>query len=436
MSDTSQGEGWWQGSDGKWYPPMAKAASGALPNKENRTRWGLMTLIGAGIFVAFLVSIALMASLGGSGNGSGTRGSGVTATTTASATSGVSASAWASTSTPAPPSNAVDALYGVSCTSSAFCMAVGSRCTTSPQSSQCASTPLTEEWNGSTWTEIQSVGEGATLSAVSCISASACMAVGYSGGAGGASSRVTVAEQWNGSVWTFTPTQEVRGESLTSVSCTSDSACMAVGDSGNATLAEQWNGSVWSMIPTPNGSGEGSLSGVSCSSSSACMAVGSDFVTQSGGGYHFNTLAEQWGGSAWTVTPSPNIGGGAGASMTTVSCPSPSSCIAVGGAGAFSASQQWNGSTWVNLPPLLSHSGTNTLFGVSCTSSNACTAVEPNSAELWDGSAWTLSAIKNGPNVQLAAVSCGSPVSCMAVGSSSIMSADSGNSVAERWSGP
>ena len=26
MSDTSQGEGWWQASDGKWYPPSAVSA--------------------------------------------------------------------------------------------------------------------------------------------------------------------------------------------------------------------------------------------------------------------------------------------------------------------------------------------------------------------------------------------------------------------------
>jgi len=28
MSDVSQGEGWWQASDGKWYPPEAAPADG------------------------------------------------------------------------------------------------------------------------------------------------------------------------------------------------------------------------------------------------------------------------------------------------------------------------------------------------------------------------------------------------------------------------
>ena len=28
MSDSSQGSGWWQGTDGKWYPPVVPMASG------------------------------------------------------------------------------------------------------------------------------------------------------------------------------------------------------------------------------------------------------------------------------------------------------------------------------------------------------------------------------------------------------------------------
>jgi uncharacterized RDD family membrane protein YckC len=32
MSDTSQGPGWWQASDGKWYPPESAPSSGASPS--------------------------------------------------------------------------------------------------------------------------------------------------------------------------------------------------------------------------------------------------------------------------------------------------------------------------------------------------------------------------------------------------------------------
>ncbi len=31
MSDSSQGEGWWQASDGKWYPPQQPPAPGQQP---------------------------------------------------------------------------------------------------------------------------------------------------------------------------------------------------------------------------------------------------------------------------------------------------------------------------------------------------------------------------------------------------------------------
>jgi uncharacterized RDD family membrane protein YckC len=33
MSDTSQGPGWWQASDGKWYPPESVPSSGAGPTE-------------------------------------------------------------------------------------------------------------------------------------------------------------------------------------------------------------------------------------------------------------------------------------------------------------------------------------------------------------------------------------------------------------------
>lgn len=34
MSDTSQGEGWWQASDGKWYPPEEQPSTGAAPEPQ------------------------------------------------------------------------------------------------------------------------------------------------------------------------------------------------------------------------------------------------------------------------------------------------------------------------------------------------------------------------------------------------------------------
>jgi hypothetical protein len=61
-------------------------------------------------------------------------------------------------------------------------------------------------------------------------------------------------------------------------------------------LAERWNGSQWSIIPTiaPNGS---ALLAVSCTSGTACTAVG----YQPGRRLFRLPLVERWNGSRWSI---------------------------------------------------------------------------------------------------------------------------------------
>jgi hypothetical protein len=103
--------------------------------------------------------------------------------------------------------------------------------------------------------------------------------VGRYDDAGGVSR--TLAERWNGTTWTVQPTPSLANSSLRSVSCSSDTACTAVGyykDAGavTRTLAERWNGTSWTIQPSADSSnGQDSyLFGVSCTSATACMAVG------------------------------------------------------------------------------------------------------------------------------------------------------------------
>jgi uncharacterized RDD family membrane protein YckC len=63
MSDTSQGPGWWQASDGKWYPPEqapAAAPVGGAPSGE-LADWGQRAL---GILIDWLIIFAI-AVIGG-----------------------------------------------------------------------------------------------------------------------------------------------------------------------------------------------------------------------------------------------------------------------------------------------------------------------------------------------------------------------------------
>src|SRR6202035_4611038 len=93
---------------------------------------------------------------------------------------------------------------------------------------------------------------------------------------------VPLVERWNGTAWSVQASPAGRGGSLAGVSCTSATACTAVGTTTNAAgltagLAEQWNGLSWRNVPTPQipNSPYAVLSAVSCSSATACTAVGS-----------------------------------------------------------------------------------------------------------------------------------------------------------------
>ncbi|MEJ6740003.1 MAG: hypothetical protein QNL59_05685 [Actinomycetota bacterium] len=94
---------------------------------------------------------------------------------------------------------------------------------------------------------------------------------------------------------------------LFSVSCVSASSCVAVGytDTGPAhvTLVMVWDGSVWSIVSSPNAAtSKNQLNSVSCVSSSSCVAVGN---TNTGSTYE--TLVMVWDGSVWSIVSSPNV---------------------------------------------------------------------------------------------------------------------------------
>ena len=79
----------------------------------------------------------------------------------------------------------------------------------------------------------------------------------------------------------------------------------------------------------------------------ACTAVG-EFTDGAAGGL---ILAERWNGKTWTIqhTPSPphsNLPGAATATLNAVSCPSATTCVAVGRSDTGALAELWNGTTW------------------------------------------------------------------------------------------
>jgi sugar lactone lactonase YvrE len=339
-----------------------------------------------------------------------------------------SARFWLINSTPNSVKNSE--LHGVSCTSAQACVAVGGF-----RDGTGTKVPLSMTLSSAGWgVQFPPSPPGATaavMSGVSCTSTSACTAVGNTNGQFG----FALAERWNGSSWMIdtpaTPSGATQSD-LTGVSCASAIACTAVGRSVNngvgAPLAERWNGSTWTIDtpPTPSGSTDAFLTGVSCTSATACIAVGS-YVTSAGG----FLLAELWSGASWTAQTPPTP---VGARLTGVSCTSASACMAVGyyapspGA-SVPLAERWNGSSWqVQAAPNPTATSQSTLNGVSCTSAVACTAVGDyfdrsstisTLAERWDGSSWTLE-FPGDPNGArssfLDGVSCTSTSGCIAVG--------------------
>jgi hypothetical protein len=313
-------------------------------------------------------------------------------------------------------------LSGVSCLSASACTAVGIG----------GSGTLVESWNGSAWSVVASpdfVSVTDSLNDVSCVSASFCVAVGSY--LSSSDVQRTLIESWNGSTWSLvtSPDKFSAANVLNAVTCLSASFCVAVGSwaNGTATLVESWNGSAWSIVASPNGSaahGLNKLSAVSCTSASSCIAVG--FWTVGVEGYE--SLAESWNGSTWSAVSTPDQGN---KDLLGVSCVSASSCTAVGwGYDTATGSDQtltesWNGTAWSIVSSPDQGTVKNALAGVTCLSATTCTAVgnydngiERTLVESWNGSAWSLVSSPNqgtGSNV-LSGVSCAAASSCVAVG--------------------
>lgn len=141
-------------------------------------------------------------------------------------------------------------------------------------------------------------GGATNLDGVSCVSSIFCAAVGSKGEVG------TLVEIWNGSSWSVSPSPSPGGDpdELFGVSCVSSSFCAAVGwyyDESTGvyrTLIEVWNGLQWSIASSPSPSIQNVLFGVSCTSSSSCTAVGYD-----DGESGFVTLVESWNGTDWSI---------------------------------------------------------------------------------------------------------------------------------------
>jgi hypothetical protein len=307
-------------------------------------------------------------------------------------------STWSIVLPPNGTSDQNNILYGVSCTSSTNCVAVGYQ-----EESNVGVQTLIEIWNGSDWTIMPSPNQGTNLNqslyGVSCSAANRCVAVGdyetvsnpsLFSCPGGSQTCLSLVEIWDGTRWSIasSPNPGPNGDFLYGVSCPSTSSCTATGYYSNGsidqTLIENWNGATWSTTTSPNeGTAHNILATISCASASNCMTAG----YYQNGSLTQQTLIERWDGTTWSITPSPNPGSGDN-SVGAVSCPDTTGCVAVGSDGPGSDGscsvptnscatlvETWNGTSWSPSSSPNKGAASNALSGVSCVTVAACVTV-------------------------------------------------------------
>jgi hypothetical protein len=329
---------------------------------------------------------------------------------------------WTAVQAPVPNNTGNDgdgdqdvSLVSVSCPSAGWCVATGSY-----EDSSGHTFALLETLSGGAWTGVaapqpSTIGGESTqdsfLESVECLSTTSCEAVGSFEDASGF--EYGLIDTLSGSSWSATAAPEPSNSGtdadthqdgyLTSVSCSSNTSCAAVGQyddtSGMASpLMNTLSGASWSAAPAtePTNAGNdtdghqyGSLHSVSCPAPTNCVAVG-EYRDPSGNAFG---LIEMWNGSAWNPISAPEpanagstTGGASYPILENVSCPAANSCLAVGEyydtGGAFPGLiEKWNGATWsgtaapvpsTSEPPDSTGGQFGFLLGVACNSPVSC----------------------------------------------------------------
>jgi hypothetical protein len=331
-------------------------------------------------------------------------------------------------------------LEAVSCSGPRMCMALGTLSSgfagpTGPQ----PPVPIADRWNGKSWSiEVMPMPPNASPlglrpTTISCPSSRTCFALLDD------RNGLLSVDRWSGGRWSIQLTlQPGRGFSLNDLSCSSPSACTAVGTknqtgyvSDNVPLVEHWNGRSWSIhrIASP---AHGELLNVSCPLRRLCIAVGD---TDRG-----DALSERWNGSRWSrerIPAESYFGGIARGGTSDLSCASATACVAVGGWVAFCGSLRrsgpdfcdpanaqgelmwrWNGFRW----SFQARDTDSQWERLSCVSATWCVAVGINASyksdvQQWNGVRWTTTAVV--AHGGLNDVSCTSATNCVAVGTTS-----------------
>ena len=286
---------------------------------------------------------------------------------------------WAIVPSPNPLIPQSNRLAAVTCVSASDCWAVGF------SFDGTVNQTLIVHWDGNSWAIVPSpntsITQSNTLAAVTCAAAANCWAVGYYSNG---SANQTLTQHWDGTSWTIVDspnTSITQQNALAGVACESASNCWAIGSYlvgvAYQTLIERWDGTSWTIVASPNNNTRTNLlQGITCASASDCWAVG----------YYSNgsvnqTLIERWDGTSWAIVASPSTSATQSNFLVGVTCESASNCWTIGFSLTASSVVQtlierWDGTSWAIVSsPNTSATQNNLLFAVTCASASDCWAV-------------------------------------------------------------
>jgi phosphoesterase family protein len=176
------------------------------------------------------------------------------------------------------------------------------------KSNQDATLTFAEHYNGSKWTVVRTPNTGPNFNSFYGLAASQGRAWAVGERLNGRYQDRALVEVWNGKTWSLAniPQPGDVRDMLFAATALSPSDVWVVGDqeSGNGvfqTLAEHWNGSSWTVVPTPDPGPSGDhLYAVDAVSPDDVWAAGQQLSR-----FPDNGLVEHWDGHSWSVVPMP-----------------------------------------------------------------------------------------------------------------------------------
>ncbi len=260
------------------------------------------------------------------------------------------------------------------------------------------SPPAVEHWDGTSWSVMQAPGltrNETGFNAVTAVSPTEAMAVGYANDGGGFK---PLADLWDGTAWRSAPLPPaLRSATLVHTVALGHNDIWAVGKRAIAGVQRpvmvHWSGSTWSIAPAPTT--PGALLGLAAASASDAWAVGYLETTAGETG-----LIMHFDGTRWTASTPPEL---FGMVLTSVSADGAGDVWAAGyeqaGEGWRPVALHWDGTAWTATATADPGSSVAAFRGVDARSPDDVWAVgmrlDPARSaygpliEHWDGTSWS-----------------------------------------------